>query len=400
MTMASQDIRPIAVPIFFERGFRPFFLGAAAFAAIAVPLWVATLGLGLEIPSHLPARSWHIHEMIFGYVGAVIAGFLLTAVPNWTGRLPVSGRPLVALFGLWLAGRVVLAVSGAIPLAGAPMLAATIDAAFLVTLAAVAGREIVAGKNLRNLPVCGLVSLLAGANIGFHLSMLADGDADLFQRLALATITILMILVGGRIVPSFTRNWMVKAGSKAFPAPFGLIDKAAILISLLTLIVWVILPETPVAAALFATGAAVLALRLLRWRGWATAADPLVLILHLGYAWLPAWFALMALHGYDPAAVDASTAMHALTAGAAGTMTIAVMTRASLGHSGRALIADRSTSAIYALIVLGALARIVTPFVPLPYVTALSWAGLLWSGGFALFALSYGPMLLGVSSRR
>jgi uncharacterized protein involved in response to NO len=397
MTMPTEGGRAYRGPTFLDRGFRPFFFGAGVFAAIAVPIWVAMLGLGLEVPSYLVPRDWHIHEMIFGYVAAVVAGFLLTAVPNWTGRLPVAGRPLAALFGLWLLGRIAMALSGLTDLSFAPLAAAIVDAAFLVALAAVAAREVAAGKNIRNLPICGLVALLAAANIGFHWMALHDGDTGLFQRLALAVIAALITLVGGRIVPSFSRNWMVKAGLKTLPAPFDIFDKAAMLIAVVALLAWIGFPETTIGAALFALGAIALAVRVLRWRGWTTFGDHLVLILHVGYAWLPIWFGLMALHGFRPDFIDNSTAMHALTAGAAGTMTIAVMTRASLGHSGRALTADRLTSIVYALIVLGATARVLMPFLPLGYMPALSAAGLLWSAGFGLFAIGYGPLLFGAA---
>ncbi len=384
---------------FLERGFRPFFLAAAIWAAVAIPVWVGALSLGMRIPSHLAPHDWHIHEMIFGYVAAVVAGFLLTAVPNWTGRLPVAGRPLAALLSLWMAGRVALAVSALLPASFAPLFAATVDAAFLVALSAVAWREVAAGRNIRNLPICGLVTLLAAANIGFHVAALSDGDTGLFQRLALAVIAALIILVGGRIVPSFSRNWMVKAGVQRLPASFDSFDKVAMALSVAALLGWVGYPETIGGAALFAGGAAVLAVRLLRWRGWTTVGDPLVLILHVGYAWLPVWCGLMAIHGFFPDAIDNSTAMHALTAGATGTMTIAVMTRASLGHSGRPLIADPLTCTVYVLVVFGAIARISAQFLPLDYVSAVSMAGLLWSGGFGLFAVGYGPMLLGFGSR-
>ncbi len=400
MTTQIEEKSRYRGPVFLDRGFRPFFFGAAVFAAVAVPIWVSVLALGLEIPSPLSPRDWHIHEMIFGYVAAVIAGFLLTAVPNWTGRLPVAGRPLAGLFAVWVAGRLMMAVSGLSDSPKVPLIAATVDAAFLVLLAGVAWREVAAGRNIRNLPICGLVLLLAGANIGFHIAALDGRDTGLFQRLALAVIAALITLVGGRIVPSFSRNWMVKAGMEVLPAPFDRVDKAAMAISGAALLCWVALPETIVGAVLFGLGAVALAIRLSRWRGWTTAGDHLVLILHVGYAWLPVWFGLMAVHGIRPDIIDSSTAMHALTAGAAGTMTIAVMTRASLGHSGRSLVADRLTSIVYALIVAGASTRVAAGFLPLDYFPALTAAGLLWSAGFALFAVGYGPMLLGLANRR
>jgi uncharacterized protein involved in response to NO len=371
----------------FERGFRPFFFGAAAFGALALPVWLGLLVLGWTLPTSLAARDWHVHEMIFGYVPAVLAGFLLTAIPNWTGRLPVAGRPLMLLAALWLAGRLAMAVS-----ALAPVACAVIDAGFLIALAAVAWREVVAGKKIRHAPICVLVTLFALANVGFHVAALGDIDRTLAERLALAVIAFLISLIGGRIVPSFTCNWMAQAGRDALPASLGIVDKAALAATGVGLVGWIIVPENPVTAALLAVSAALMALRLARWRGWSTAREPLVLILHVGYGWLPVWMALTAARILWPDVIDASTAMHALTAGAIGTMTVAVMSRATLGHSGRPLAADRLTVAIYALITAGAALRILTPFLPLDYTLLLTTAGLFWSAGLALFVVGYAPI--------
>jgi uncharacterized protein involved in response to NO len=371
----------------FERGYRPLFFGAALFAAVGLPAWVAILALGLELPSHLAPRDWHVHEMVFGYVGAVLAGFLLTAIPNWTGRLPVAGWPLALLGGLWAAGRVAMAVS-----ASAPATAAVVDAAFLVVVAAIAWREVLTGRNSRNLPVCAAVSLFALANAGFHVAVLAGLDRGLAERGALAVIGFLICLIGGRIVPSFSRNWMAKRGAARLPAPFGLIDKAALAATGAAAVAWIAAPASLATAVLAAAGAALLSWRLARWRGWATGAEPLVLILHIAYLWLPVWLALTGLQAAWPALVDPSTALHALTAGAIGTMTIAVMTRATLGHSGRDLTAGLLTAAVYALVVGGAALRVLTPSLPYDQLTLLGVAGLLWSAGFLLFALGYAPI--------
>jgi uncharacterized protein involved in response to NO len=245
----------------FDRGYRPFFLGAGLFAALALPLWLAMLALGTALPSHLAGRDWHVHEMVFGYVGAVLAGFLLTAIPNWTGRLPVVGRPLALLAGLWLAGRIAMAVS-----AFAPVACAVIDAAFPAALALVAWREVLAGKNTRNVPVCVAVNLFAVANIAFHGAVLADLDRDVAERAALAVIGVLICLVGGRIVPSFTRNWLVKRGATALPAPFGTVDKATLAATVAAGIAWTAAPGSIATAVLAAVAAALLAWRLARWR--------------------------------------------------------------------------------------------------------------------------------------
>lgn len=195
------------------------------------------LALGVELPSHLAGRDWHVHEMVFGYVAAVLAGFLLTAIPNWTGRLPVTGVPLALLAGLWLAGRIAMAVSATAPEAGA-----AVDAAFPVVLALVAWREVLTGRNMRNLPVCIALSLFALASIAFHVTAFADLDRGCAERGALAVIAMLICLIGGRIVPSFTRNWLAKRDATALPAPFGTVDKAALMATAAAVAAWAAAP--------------------------------------------------------------------------------------------------------------------------------------------------------------
>jgi len=384
-TSASRGPR-FSGPLLLRGGFRVFFPAAGLFAALAAPLWLALLAAGWSIPSPLAPPAWHGHEMLFGYVAAVIAGFLLTAIPNWTGRLPVAGGPLAALALLWLAGRAAMFAGASWPVA-----AAAVDAAFLVVLAGLAWREVIAGANKRNAPVCLLISIIALGNAGWHWAVLTGGDGTPFERAALAAVALLIMLIGGRVTPSFTRNWMVKAGHERLPAPFGAFDKAALGAALAALLVWVPLPGGKVTGALFALAAALHAVRLACWRGWATTAEPLVLILHLGYAWLPIWLGLAAA-GMLAGAPDASSALHALTAGAAGTMTLAVMSRAMLGHTGRALTAGRATVAAYALVIAGAALRVAAPALPVDYVSAVVVAGLCWSAGFALYFAVYGPM--------
>lgn len=385
----AEPARMQAGPTLFERGFRPFFFGAAVFAAIAVPIWIAWLHVGWMPPAALDGRQWHIHEMLFGFVTGVIAGFLLTAIPNWTGRLPIAGWRLASLFGLWLAGRVAMMHSGF-----APGLAAAIDSAFLVVLALVALREVLDSRNVRNLPVCAAVSVLGIDNIAFHIAALGGFDTGLFERLGLGVVAVLIMLIGGRIVPSFTRNWMLKRKMAALPAEFGPLDKAAMVLTIVAVLAWIALPEKQVTGGLFALAALALAIRLARWRGWATTGDPLVLILHVGYAWLPLWGALMAVAIFRRDIFDPTTAIHALTAGAGGTMTIAVMTRASLGHSGRPLVAGPLTSIVYLLIVAGAMTRLLVPLYPAQYLSIVGLSGVLWAAGFALFAIGYAGILL------
>jgi len=365
--------------------FRIFFLLAALQAAVAVPLWLGALAHGWAIAPALGGRDWHVHEMLFGYLGAVIAGFLFTAIPNWTGRLPLAGRGLAALALLWLAGRLAALLSPW------PWLVAAVAPAFLVVVAALVWREVMAGRNWRNAPPCVLVSLLAAAGIAVHV----PGLAEVAVRLALATVALLVVLIGGRVVPSFSRNWLAGRGAVRLPVPFGMVDKLVLALSALALAAWVAAPEAMVAGLLLLGAGLANVVRLVRWRGWATVREPLLLILHAGYLWLAVALALLGGAALWPAAVGATEALHALTAGAFGTMTLAVMTRASLGHSGRPLTAGPATIAIYLLVTAGALLRVAAPVLPGGYLLVLAVSGILWSAAFALFVVAYGPLLLG-----
>ena len=375
---------------FFTFGYRPFFLFAGLYAAGAIVLWLLVLHGQLALPSALDPVVWHQHEMIFGFAVAAIAGFLLTAVPNWTGRLPVAGWPLALLAGLWLAGRCIVLAA---PEAGA-WPAAIVDGAFLPVFAAVILREIIAGRNWRNVKVAIPVLLLALCNLAVHAQTLglAEDSAQPALLLAVFLVLTLISIVGGRIIPSFTRNWLVKRGTKRLPRSFPWLDGAAIgLVPLVGLAV-VVLPEsTPTAALAFAAAAAHGA-RLALWQGQRTAAEPLVWILHIGYAWLPVGFALLGLAQLFEG-VDTGAALHALTAGAIGTMTLAVMTRASLGHSGRALAADRATTLAYLLVPAAAAVRVAAPLAGW-HVLAYQVSGALWIAGFGLFAIAYFPVLV------
>ncbi len=386
---ATRDaVRAWRGPSVLTFGFRPFFLLSAVWAAIAVPVWVAAFLLGDGTIGGVDGRQWHTHEMLFGYGAGVIAGFLLTAVPNWTGRLPVSGWRLAGLVGLWLLGR----IAGFLP-PSAGLAATVADAAFLVVFAAVVWREILAAKNRRNLPVAVMVTLLACANIAFHASGRWPDAGPHAERVAVAVITALIALIGGRIIPSFTQNWVLPRGLPR-PAPFGLFDKVALVATVAALALWVVSPQGLAAGlALLAAGGLGL-LRLARWRGWASWPESMVWVLHVGFLWLPIGFLLLGGAALAPAAVPFSAGVHALTAGGIGVMTLAVMTRATRGHTGRPRAADPATTAIYVLITASALVRVAAPFAPdvLPLLLAAS-AGL-WVLAFAAFAAVYGPMLL------
>ena len=385
MTSTAETYRTYQGPALFSMGFRPFFLFAALWAAFALPIWVAAFA-GWLPATHFD-RGWHAHEMLFGYLSGVIAGFLLTAVPNWTGRLPVAGAPLAGLVLLWCAGRIAMLIPGFGP-------AAAIDAAFLFVFAAVIGREIIAGRNVRNLKVLVLLSILGIANVLSHAPFGEVSLGLLGERIGVGVVAMLVTLIGGRIVPSFTRTWMAKRGLTPEPAPASRFDTVTLIVSALALALWVGAPQS-FAAGLMLTLAGVLNLvRLLRWRGWTSFSEPLVLVLHAGYAWLAAGLVLMGLAILSGGAVPAASGLHALTAGGFGVMTLAVMTRASLGHSGQPLSADARISAIYVLVNLGALLRVLAPMFADFYAEALACAALLWAGAFAWFAIVYAPLLL------
>jgi uncharacterized protein involved in response to NO len=338
--------------------------------------------------------DWHIHEMIFGYVAAVVAGFLLTAIPNWTGRLPVNGYRLIALVALWLAGRACNSTSGIV---GA-RLAGVVDVAFLLVLAAVAAREIVAGKNWRNLRVLVMVGMLALGNGVFHAEVFFTGTANYGVRISLAAAVALITLIGGRIIPSFTHNWITRSNPGRLPIAFARFDAVALVAGVAALLCWIVAPLNAVAGWALVVASALHLARLLRWAGDRTVSDRLVLVLHVAYAFVPVGFALVGLSILAPQFSPASAGLHAWAAGAIGLMTLAVMTRASLGHTRRALTASVPTQLIYGFALIAALCRIAAAFAPssaLLYAAAGAWV--LAFGGFAAI---YGPMLFRSSAAK
>ena len=387
---AIPRFRPHAGPALFSAGFRPFFLAAALWSALAIPFWLVAYTTGVAPPTALPPIVWHAHEMVFGFAAASVAGFLLTAIPNWTGRMPLQGWPLATLVLLWLAGRIAVLFSAEI---GAP-LAAIADLSFPAIFLAVVAREILMGRNWRNLPMLAALSLLLLGNLLVHLDALGVAEtAQLGNRIGIGTLLTLIALVGGRVVPSFTRNWLAKNRPEITPpAQAGTLDLAALVVTGLGLAAWVFAPDSQVAPwAEFIAGVAVAA-RLSRWRGTRTFKEPLVAILHVGYGWLAIGLLLLGFNGfYD--LLPPTTALHALTAGAIGTMTLAVMTRASLGHTGRALSAGPGTKAIYFLVTLATVARLAVPMAGEHMLFMLSFAGVAWSAAFGLFVVLYGGPL-------
>jgi len=380
-----------SAPAFLRGGFRPFFFLGASWAVAVLGLWVLAMAGSISLPTAFDPLAWHRHEMLFGYLGAVIAGFLLTAVPNWTGRLPIAGAALAALVCLWLAARLAMLFSAST----GGFLAALLDVGFLLTLAAVCGREVLVARN-RNLPVVGgvlLLALAAGADHAEALGLMATDGVG--WRAGFALILLLVTLIGGRIIPSFTRNWLAKQGqAQGLPTQPSRFDMLTIGATAMALAAWAAAARPAIAAPLLLAAGALQLIRLGRWKGWSTTAEPLVFILHLAYAWLPLGLLLLGLSLLDPVQ-PASAALHALAAGAMASMTLAVMTRATLGHTGRDLHADGGTTAIYLLVTLGVALRVAAPWLPFDYLLMIRVSGALWGGAFLLFLALYGPMLLG-----
>src|SRR5262252_1552281 len=275
-------LRPQAIPA-LSYGFRPFFFSAALWAAVAMVLWLGLLSGWWTFANGYGAIAWHAHEFLFGYIAAVMTGFLLTAIPNWTGRLPLQGMPLLVLLVLWLAGRAAMLATDQIGTSAATL----IDCAYLVTLTAIITREIVAGSNWRNLRVAVLVALTAVANIVFQAEVLIHAGPNYGLHLAVAAIVALIMVVGGRVTPSFTSNWLTRQGSQTRPAPMGRFDIGAIAIGTIALAAWIAAPDWYGAAALLVVMAIAHAARLSRWAGARTWREPMLFVLHLGYAFVP-----------------------------------------------------------------------------------------------------------------
>lgn len=375
----------------WSRGFRPFFLAGGLWAVAAIAIWPPFFTGEITIPTALSPQDWHVHEMVYGFGAAVVAGFLLTAVPNWTGRLPVAGRPLIALAAVWLAGRIAVFLSaliGWIP-------AFVMDAGFLLVLGLVIGREVVAGRNWRNLKVAILVLLLGLANAMFHVEAALEGTAAVSARAGVALMIALILLVGGRVVPSFTHNWLAKHGVTARPVPFGAADGLFLALSGAALALWVAQPDArATGTALLLAGGANL-WRLSRWQGWRTRSSGIVLVLHVGFLFGAAGFLAAGAHAFAPEHVPLAFGVHVWGIGAIGTMTLAIMTRATLGHTGHILQASRATLASYMLISVAVGLRLAMMFatgwaIPLMYLAASAWVS-----AFVVFVMAYGRFLLG-----
>ncbi len=393
MTSTASRMRAWTGPAILSYGFRPFFLGAAVWAALAMVLWLAMLAGQITLPAAFDPFAWHAHEFLYGYLGAVVAGFLFTAVPNWTGRLPIVGWRLGALALVWVAGRLAVTVGAGWP----AWLVAAVDLAFPVIFALAIGREIVVGRNWRNLIVLGMLAVFALGNAIFHWEA-AQGESaaqGYGLRLGLGAGIMMIAVIGGRIVPSFTRNWLVKRGPGRLPVPpMQAFDKTALTGLLAALLLWLVLPEHPLAAVALAVAGGLHLVRLARWAGDRTLAEPLLAVLHLGYALLPLGALAMAVEILLPDAFGMAAAQHLWMAGAIGLMTLAVMTRATLGHTGQELTARTGTVLIYGALLVSVLFRLAAGLWPGLSSPLLTVAGLGWIVAFGGFAVVYGALLV------
>ena len=382
-------------PAILSHGFRPFFLAAGAWGVLAMAVWLFVVLGAVAVPTAFSTVDWHAHEMIFGYAGAVVAGFLLTAIPNWTGRLPVAGAPLAALTLLWAAGRIAVAFSAEI----GRIAAGAVDCAFLGFFVVVVAAEVAFGRNARNIKVALLVVALALANIAFHVEDARTGLAEYSARAALALVVFLILLIGGRVTPSFTNNWLAKAGIADRPAPFGAADGLALAGSGLALAAWVAEPESSATGALLLLAGAANVCRLSRWRGLATRADALYFVLHAGFGLTAFGFLVAGAGALWPAWVSYAVGVHVWGIGGIGTMTLAMMTRATLGHTGRPLIASAGTKFAYLCVVAALVARVGMTLAPSRGLLLMHIAALAWLTGFLTFVIIYGPMLVRRSAR-
>jgi uncharacterized protein involved in response to NO len=362
-------------------GFRPFFLLAGLFATLVVPLWLAVWVGRVQLGTALPPAAWHAHEMIFGFVAAVLAGFLLTAVRNWTSISTPHGVPLAALAVLWVAGRI------AMTLAVSPgWIAATIDLAFVPALAVVIARPIVASRNWRNLGFVVLLVLLFGSNVLFHLG--GPVWRSHATRVAIDIVLMIIVVMGGRVIPSFTENALHVEAKRFRAVEWGSLASVAVATLLENI------PSADRAAGVAMIIAGVLnGMRLLGWRSIATRRRPILWVLHLAYGSLAIGLLLRGIAAFVPA-WPPTAAIHVITVGAIGLLILGMMSRVSLGHTGRMLVVPGSVAVAFGLLFIAAAVRGIGPLVaPSAYLAEMIVSGILWTAAFGVFVVVFGPIL-------
>jgi uncharacterized protein involved in response to NO len=383
--------RITSLPPLFSQGFRPFFLAAALWAPVSLCIWLAEFSGFVALPTNFVGSAWHAHEMIFGFATAAMAGYLMTAVPNWTGRMPLQGLPLAMLFGLWCAGRLATAVSAWI---GA-VAAAVLDLAFPTALILVICREIYVGRNWRNLPIIAAVSLLLLANAATHLGSIelwADG-IGIGGRGGIAIFVGLISMVGGRVIPSFTRNRLAKSRLPQRPAAFAAFDRVALLSVAVSLTAWVAAMPSTITGPLLMLAGILSAARLARWQGWLVFDDPSLWILHLGFGWLAIGLLLLGGSELWPQ-IPAVAGLHAMGAGAIGSSIVGVMGRTTLAQTGRRASFVPGTSLIHALVTIAATLRVLATLPSDVSWMLLEGSAAAWTLAFVAFVALYGRALM------
>jgi uncharacterized protein involved in response to NO len=382
------------VTVFFSYAFRPLFLLATVYAIVVVPLWVgAWLGY-LPFPGLLGAPSWwHAHEMIFGFAGAAVGGFALTAVATWTNRPPVSGAPLLVLSALWLIARIFFSLPS--PSLLAPAIIA--DLGYGGLLFALMSREVITARNERNYKVLLILGLLVASNAFFFVGVTRSAGWSMTAlHSGLWLIVLLINLIGGRIIPTFTRNWLKRRAADQMHQPMKLppmFDRFDLISSGL-LIGFAIfqLADAPArwTAVLGLLTTVLLFIRLARWQGIRGGEEPLVWVLHVAYLWLPVGILLLTFA--EVGLIPQTAGIHALTSGAVTTMILAVASRAALGHTGRPLESHPVLTSAYVLITIAAICRVAAAFGPAARVL-LAASAAAWCLGFICFAWRYAPIL-------
>lgn len=366
----------------WQLGFRPFYLLASIFAALSIALWTAQYQ-GWLSNSYLPGPVWHAHEMLYGFTMAVIAGFLFTAVRNWTDRPTPTGGWLMAIAALWIAGRILILTPWA-------WLSALANAAFPIAVAVGIGVPLIKSGNRRNYFFIALLVCIGIAALCVHLTQILGWQmpAWIGIRVGLDLVLLIMTVMAGRVIPMFTTNAIPGAGSRRHP----LIERAAVGTVLLLAVLDAIQAEGPWLATVLALTALVHAVRWWLWAPRKTLRTPLVWVLHAAYAWIPIHLALRAASALQQ--IASPFAVHALTVGAIGGLTIGMMTRTAKGHTGRTLQAGRPDTICYVLILSAAVVRVFAPMLlPSSYGACVLISAGLWSGGFGLYAIRYwGPL--------
>jgi len=374
----------------FAYGFRPHFLFAGLAALLLIPVWVLDFVFGIALTTGWPPTLWHAHEMLYGFIVSAVAGFLLTAVPSWTGQKGFAGRPLMLLSALWVAARLMIATSSYWP----RVLTAAVDLSFLPVLAALVARPLLRSQN-RNSPLLIVLTLLWLTNLVFHVALIRH-DSPLALHAMLIGIDVMLVLVtiiGGRIVPAFTATALRPLGVQRSVGSRPALTIAAVASMVAVTLTDLLAPDSQLSGGVAAMAAVLQGLRLTQWGGLKTLRQPIVWILHVAYVWLPVGLALKAVALLNGAAFAAFW-LHALTIGALTTMILAVMTRAALGHTGRPLVVHPMTIASYLLLVGAALIRVFgLAVLKIAYPMVIAWAAFLWTAAFLLFVVVYGPIL-------